>query len=75
MYPHYDVTVSVQRRALALGAQVGDKRTIVACAKRLRTELGRDAHSGAPVGTPRRTATCGGGLPSDTPSQLSLFGT
>jgi len=35
MYPHYDVTVSVQRRALALGAQVGDKKTIVACAKRL----------------------------------------
>ncbi|WP_155027742.1 DUF4031 domain-containing protein [Burkholderia pseudomallei] len=74
MYPHYDVTVSVQRRALALGAQVGDKRTIVACAKRLRVELSRDVHTGQPASKPRRVANCTGEIPADTPSQLSLFG-
>jgi len=39
MYPHYDVTVKVKERALALGAYTGDKRTIIACAKRLKVEL------------------------------------
>ncbi|MFM0042140.1 DUF4031 domain-containing protein [Paraburkholderia sediminicola] len=75
MYPHYDVTLSVQRRALALGAQVGDKRTIVACAKRLRVELSRDIHIGPPARKPRRAATCAGDIPVNTPSQQSLFDT
>lgn len=39
MYPHYDVTVNVKERALALGACTGDKRTIIMCAKRLKVEL------------------------------------
>lgn len=39
MYPHYDVTVSVKERALAMGACPGDKRAIILCAKRLRVEL------------------------------------
>lgn len=39
MYPHYDVTVKVKERALALGAYAGDKRTIISCAKRLKIEL------------------------------------
>lgn len=39
MYPHYDVTVNVRVRALQLGAQPGDKRTIISCAKRMRGEL------------------------------------
>lgn len=39
MYPHYDVTVKVKERALALGAYTGDKRTIIMCAKRLKVEL------------------------------------
>ena len=39
MYPHYDVTVQVKERALALGAYAGDKRTIISCAKRLKIEL------------------------------------
>lgn len=39
MYPHYDVTVSVKERALALGASPGDKRTIIMCAKQLKIEL------------------------------------
>jgi hypothetical protein len=39
MYPHYDVTVNVKERALALGACAGDKQTIIMCAKRLKVEL------------------------------------
>jgi hypothetical protein len=38
-YPHYDVTVSVRDRALALGASHGDRRTIIGCAKVLKTQL------------------------------------
>jgi hypothetical protein len=42
-YPHYDVTVALRAKALALGAQTGDKATIVACAKHLRSEyVGRE---------------------------------
>lgn len=73
MYPHYDVTVSVQRRALALGAQVGDKKTIVACAKRLRVELSSQArHAGASASLSPRYAE---GMDSaNASSQQSLFG-
>lgn len=39
VYPHYDVTVSVRDRALRLGAVLGDRRTIIGCAKRLKMEL------------------------------------
>lgn len=74
MYPHYDVTVSVQRRALALGAQMGDKRTIVACAKRLRIELSRSAHFGVAIHAPQSADVCDAGVSSD-PSQLTLFST
>jgi len=38
IYPHYDVTTSVRDRALRLGAQFGDRRTIIDCAKRLKAE-------------------------------------
>ncbi|TXH32880.1 MAG: DUF4031 domain-containing protein, partial [Burkholderiaceae bacterium] len=76
MYPHYDVTVSVQRRALALGAQVGDKKTIVACAKRLRIELSsQEFRAGALAGFPRRAFACDGVNSVDQPLQQSLFGT
>ena len=76
MYPHYDVTVSVQQRALALGAQVGDKKTIVACAKRLRTELSSQAfHARSLTGLPQRMPACKGLTSSDMHSQQSLFGT
>lgn len=37
-YPHYDVTVSVRDKALSLGAFMGDRSTIVGCAKKLRAE-------------------------------------
>ena len=74
MYPHYDVTVSVQRKALALGALVGDKKTIVACAKRLRIELSsQDCRAGVPTGLLPR-AFAGEGVDSaDETSQQSLF--
>lgn len=38
-YPHYDVTVAVRDRALTMGAQMGERRQIIDCAKRLRVEL------------------------------------
>lgn len=38
-YPHYDVTVSVRERALRLGAQDGDRVTIVMCCKKMRLEV------------------------------------
>ena len=39
VYPHYDVTVSVRDKALALGASIGDRSTIITCAKQLKAEL------------------------------------
>ncbi|MGT2430927.1 DUF4031 domain-containing protein [Cupriavidus basilensis] len=39
VYPHYDVTVSVRDKALVLGASIGDRSTIITCAKRLKAEL------------------------------------
>ena len=39
VYPHYDVTMSVRERALALGATMGDRRTIIVCAKQLKVQL------------------------------------
>lgn len=38
-YPHYDVTVRVRDRALTMGASMGDRRTIIGCAKLLKHEL------------------------------------
>lgn len=39
VYPHYDVTVSVRDRALTMGASMGDRQTIISCAKLLKHEL------------------------------------
>jgi hypothetical protein len=39
VYPHYDVTVSVRDRAIARGAVLGDRKTIIGCAKQLKHEL------------------------------------
>lgn len=39
LYPHYDVTMLVRNRALALGAQGADRERIVSCAKRMRSEM------------------------------------
>lgn len=38
-YPHYDVTVSVREKALAIGAIAGDRAVVVMKAKQLRLEL------------------------------------
>lgn len=38
-YPHYDVTVSVRDRALIMGASMGDRHTIITCARLLKHEL------------------------------------
>ncbi|MBK0110961.1 MULTISPECIES: DUF4031 domain-containing protein [unclassified Delftia] len=38
-YPHYDVTVRVRDRALSMGASMGDRQTIIACARVLKHEL------------------------------------
>lgn len=39
IYPHYDITISVRSRAIALGALDGDRSAIIACAKRLKMNL------------------------------------
>lgn len=39
VYPHYDVTLNVRDRALRQGAVLGDRRTIIGCAKQLKTQL------------------------------------
>ena len=39
LYPHYDITLSVRLKAVELGAQTCDKRTVVHMAKGLRLEL------------------------------------
>lgn len=38
-YPHYDVTMSVRTRALKLGALDAEREVIVACCKKMRSEL------------------------------------
>ena len=38
-YPHYDVTVNLRDRALTLGASMGDRQTIISCARLLKHEL------------------------------------
>lgn len=40
-YPHYDVTLQTRARALELGATVGGRKEIIACAKKLKAELER----------------------------------
>lgn len=40
IYPHYDVTVSMRDRALIMGASMGDRQTIISCARLLKREMG-----------------------------------
>ena len=46
-YPHYDVTASMQQRALRMGALPADRRTIVECGRRMRAELHADLRESA----------------------------
>lgn len=48
-YPHYDVTVSVREKAIALGAIAGDRGVVVTKAKQLRLEIVSRAHPGQEV--------------------------
>jgi hypothetical protein len=43
-YPHYDVTASMQRQALQMGALLADRRTVVECCRRMRAELRASGH-------------------------------
>lgn len=38
-FPHYDVTISVRERALAMGAVAAGKRETIAAARKLREEF------------------------------------
>jgi hypothetical protein len=38
-YPHYDVTVEMRDKAVRLGAEFADRRTLISCARRLKAEL------------------------------------
>ena len=46
VYPHYDVTSSMQQRALHLGAHLADRRTIVECGRRMRDQVPYPPQSG-----------------------------
>ncbi len=74
LYPHYDVTVSIRRKALALGALPGDKETIVSRAKSLRNELmlERLAERTLVEIQEVESASCGLAI---NPAQQSLFAT
>lgn len=39
VYPHYDITITLRDKALTLGALMGNRHTIISCAKRLKAEL------------------------------------
>ena len=47
VYPHYDVTSSMQQRALCLGARLADRRTIVECGRRMRDQVPDPRQSGS----------------------------
>ncbi|NHB59096.1 DUF4031 domain-containing protein [Acinetobacter sp. 194] len=38
-YPHYDVTVQMRELILQFGAVQADRKTIIACGKKLKAEL------------------------------------
>ena len=38
-YPHYDVTTEMRERILQYGAVQADRRTIIACGKKLKAQL------------------------------------
>lgn len=39
VYPHYDVTLRLRNKALELGAVMGDRHTIISCAKELKVQM------------------------------------
>lgn len=47
-YPHYDVTVAVREKALAMGAIDGDRLAIVTCARVLKAQFLREKAAAVP---------------------------
>lgn len=38
-YPHYDITIEMQKTAIFHGAILADRQTIIRCAKKLKNEM------------------------------------
>lgn len=38
-YPHYDITIQMRETMISHGAIIADRRTIIACGKKLKIEL------------------------------------
>lgn len=55
-YPHYDVTMSVRTRALALGALNADRVLLIACCKKLRAEVAAGGRSAQNASQPLTAA-------------------
>ena len=43
-YPHYDVTAFTREKALSLGAKVGSRAEIIACARTLKRQLSAESN-------------------------------
>jgi hypothetical protein len=72
LYPHYDVTVSVRLKAIALGALPGDKKMIISCAKGMRSELVLERIGGLGLADYRKKGGAVGDLSTGSVQQ-SLF--
>ena len=58
LYPHYDVTVAVRRRALRMGAVEAHKEVVVARAKGLRTQLNDQVRQARVAANPPEEGMC-----------------
>ena len=45
-YPHYDITLEMRMFVIAHGAIDADRRTIIACGKRLKSQMLQNADQG-----------------------------
>ncbi len=45
-YPHYDITLEMRMLVIAHGAIDADRRTIIACGKRLKSQMLQNADQG-----------------------------
>lgn len=41
-YPHYDITSITRKKAIYLGAQMGDRQKIISCAKKMKAQLEKE---------------------------------
>ena len=49
-YPHYDVTYAVRARALGMGARRADRVQLMACCRKLRTEVNATRSNSSTIG-------------------------